>query len=81
MYEKYIKRFLDFFISLIAIIILSPIFLIVAILFYPNLHLIQKELMFLFWIIFFFISIFFSYFIFFDPFYAIIFLDRSWTYE
>ena len=32
MYEKYIKRFLDFFISLIAIIILSPIFLIVAIL-------------------------------------------------
>ncbi len=31
-YEKYIKRFLDFILSLIAIIILSPVLLIVAIL-------------------------------------------------
>jgi len=32
MYEKYIKRILDFSLSLIALIVLSPIFLIVAIL-------------------------------------------------
>ncbi len=32
MYEKYIKRILDFIISLIALIFLSPVFLIVAIL-------------------------------------------------
>ena len=32
MYAKYFKRILDFILSLIAIIILSPVFLIVAIL-------------------------------------------------
>ena len=32
MYVKYIKRFLDFILSLIALIILSPVFLIIAIL-------------------------------------------------
>ena len=32
MYVKYIKRILDFILSLIALIILSPVFLIIAIL-------------------------------------------------
>ena len=32
MYAKYFKRILDFLLSLIAIIILSPVFLIIAIL-------------------------------------------------
>ena len=32
MYAKYIKRFLDFILSLIALIILSPVFLVIAIL-------------------------------------------------
>lgn len=31
MYKRYIKRILDFFLSLIAIIILSPVFLVISI--------------------------------------------------
>ncbi|HOQ38695.1 MAG TPA: sugar transferase, partial [Acetivibrio sp.] len=32
MYQKYVKRLLDFIISLLAVIILSPVFLVIAVL-------------------------------------------------